>query len=195
MPRLRLFVAADAPPGHLARVDKLLAPLHARLRGARWTAPEGRHITLKFLGYAAPDALGEIDEAIGRASAAVTPAEVRLGGLGAFPSARRARVLWLGIDDPHGVTTGLAGALDEALAPLGFEAEKRAFRPHLTLARFKVPGPVETELPAQGLADLPPFRISVTTLYRSHLSPTGARYEPLRRFPLGSLTADPSGGK
>lgn len=182
--KLRLFVAVRVPADHLRTVDVALGPHRDRFIGARWITLDNQHVTLKFLSWVTDDRLGEIQAAVGGAAAEVEPGRATLTGLGAFPSARRTRVLWVGIDDPAGVMTAAAGALDERLRPLGFEPEERDFHPHLTLARFKVPRPLPDELPDVG-AGLDAFDIDEIVLFRSRLHPKGARYEALDAFPLG----------
>jgi len=183
--KLRLFFAVRVPEPHLSAIDGAILPHRDRFDGARWAPVENQHITLRFLGWSTDDRVEEIGDR-GRSVAAQVPsALVRLTGLGAFPSHKRGRVLWVGIDDPEGVTRRLAAGLDEALAPLGFEAEERAFHPHLTLARFKVPRPLPDPLPDVSRG-LDPFWIEEMVLFRSRLHPTGARYEALDAFPLGA---------
>ena len=98
----------------------------------------------------------------------------------------RARVLWVGLDDPAGLLAALARDLEAALVPLGFEAEPRAFTPHLTLARFKPPASVAGVLSDEPRVTAPSFEVGHLALYRSHLHPKGARYEVLATIPLGS---------
>lgn len=184
----RLFVAATPPRGHLEWVRERTLELESRWPEARWAPAENQHVTLKFLGATPPEAVDEIAAACRRAAAAVAPAEVGLGGLGAFPSARRARILWLGLSDPAGVLTALASQLEAALETLGFPPEERSFSPHLTLARFRAPANLA---PLPDLAGDPPdpFLLTAFGLWRSHLSPKGARYEPLEEFGLGAADA------
>jgi 2'-5' RNA ligase len=90
----------------------------------------------------------------------------------------------MGINDPDDLLGRLAAALDEGLRVLGFAAEERAYTPHLTLARLKSPAPVgdlATTLPE---ADWEPIEVDHLSLYRSRLSPRGAVYELLEKFPL-----------
>jgi 2'-5' RNA ligase len=181
--RLRLFVAADVPKDRLEVVDGSTEGLRGTLAGARWTRPEDRHVTLKFLGSTDPALLDPVERAIHTVASGVPQAELALGGLGAFPSTRKARVLWVGISDPNSALSALAAGLDSALGPLGFASEARPYRAHVTLARFKGPAALP-ELPAIPSTD--PFRLDRLLLYRSHLSPKGASYEVLNEFPVGT---------
>ena len=181
---LRLFVAVSVPEEQLAWVEQQSGPLRGRWPDARWIPAENQHVTLKFLGPASADLLDPIVAACHHAAESRTVGTVSLGGLGVFPSSKRARVLWIGLDDPAGLLASVAGALDDPLAQLGFEPETRAFSPHLTVARFKRPTPLG-ELPS--VPPPPgPFPVAEFGLWRSHLSPKGARYECLATFGLGN---------
>ena len=182
---VRLFVAARIPDDRLAQLDELVAPLRAKLQNARWTTPDNQHLTLKFLGDCPEEHLGAIEQTCGMVAAGCTPGVVSLTGLGAFPSETRIRVLWAGVHDPDGVLGAAAADLERAFEPLGFPSEGRPYRPHLTLARFKIPVPLKSGFPAIDTSDIEPFGSDELVLYRSHLSPNGARYEVLRTFPLG----------
>jgi RNA 2',3'-cyclic 3'-phosphodiesterase len=184
--RLRLFVAADVPRDHLAWVERLTTGLRARFPDARWTPPANQHITLKFLGAADADMLPDLIRICGDVGNTHTPGRVTFRGLGAFPNPRRAKVVWMGIDDPDGLLGGLAAALDDGLSGLGFAPEERAYTPHLTLARLKVPAPVGDLATVLPELDWKPIEIEHLSLYRSRLSSRGAVYELLEKFPLAA---------
>lgn len=178
---MRLFAAVEVPPRQLESVQAAVALLKSRLPDARWTVPSSWHVTLRFFGEVPDDRVEELVEAIAGVAEACVPAQSRLLDVGAFPSIRRARVLWVGLDDPQRRLDAVA----QGLSVLGARpAEKRSLHPHLTLARFKSPGPVEKELEEcrPFTYDRTPFYIHRITLFRSHLSPKGAKYEALKRF-------------
>jgi 2'-5' RNA ligase len=180
---MRLFVAADPPEDLREAIEsRVVAPLREALPGARWTRPEGRHLTLKFLGNVADDGVGAVSSAVRTAAAAHTPFEAAFADLGAFPSTRRPRVLWIGVGHGAAEFAAIARSLEHALEPLHFVPEDRPFRCHLTLARFAKPRGVEISPVAVPTGV---FRVGEVVLFRSHLHPKGARYEALERFPLG----------
>lgn len=181
---LRLFLAVSVPQGHLDWVGRQVAGLADRWPDARWIPGENQHVTLKFLGATSTDLLDPVASACREAAKAQTAGSVSLEGLGVFPSAKRARVLWIGLHDPGRLLASVAGALDGRLRPLGFQPEKRAFSPHLTIARFKSPTPVGELPPLSASPGL--FQVAEFGLWRSDLSPKGARYECLRSFELGT---------
>jgi RNA 2',3'-cyclic 3'-phosphodiesterase len=151
---------------------------------ARWVESDNLHITLKFLGWVDAVHLETIRERTASVAKAHRSAAIAGGAVGAFPRSSRARVIWLGLEDPDGLLGSIAGALDGAFEDLGVARENRSFTPHLTLARFRTPSAVG---PAAGLPPPPaPFRVDHIDLYRSHLSPKGARYEKLASEYLGA---------
>ena len=157
-------------------------PWREMFSGARWTEPRNQHLTLKFLGWTRSDDLDAVMAACDKVASSHRCAPLRLSSPGVFPDPRRARVLWVGVDDPAGLLPALARDLDDALEPLGFVSEKRAFTAHLTLARFKVPARVE--VPELDAAPLGAFEVDSIGLWRSHLARAGAEYELLHRSPL-----------
>lgn len=171
--KLRLFTAVRVPRDQLEWLDAAVGDLKS-LPGARWTTVENQHVTLNFLGWIGSARLPEVTNAVDAAAREHPASECSLGPLGAFPRERRARVLWAGIDDPSGLLPTLARDLGDRLRAVGYEPEDRAYTAHLTIARLKEPRPVS-------LPDLPdpppPFAVDRVTLFRSRLSPSGARYE------------------
>jgi RNA 2',3'-cyclic 3'-phosphodiesterase len=102
----------------------------------KWVRPEGIHLTLKFLGDVEDTSEAELRAALGSAAGAGEPRGITLqvDGFGAFPDARRARVIWAGVT-PEPALELLQHRVEQAFAPLGFPTEARAFRPHVTLGR------------------------------------------------------------
>jgi RNA 2',3'-cyclic 3'-phosphodiesterase len=185
--KLRLFVAVPVPQDHLVAVDAAVAPLKDKISGARWAPIANQHVTLKFLGATPSDRLPAVEDVITSVARSHAPREVTLEGIGAFPREHRARVIWAGIDDPAGLLGSLAAGLAAGFEPLGYRTEKRAFTPHLTLARLRVPKTVDLGTLE---VDLPPFVVDHLRLYRSRLHPKGATYEVIRRFELGGGQED-----
>lgn len=139
-------------------------------------------MTCRFLGQVPDDRLDGVKRGLDRALAGGQPVRSRLTELGAFPGLRRARVLWVGIDDPDGALAGLSERIGRECAV----TEQRAFHPHLTLARFKVPASVGPALECAGppALDPEPFVIDRLILFRSFTERSGARYEVLDEWAL-----------
>ena len=166
------------------RVQEATEPLRAEFPGARWTTVESQHVTLKFIGWVEPSRLDPILTTMRKVAGAHAAAHMCVTEIGAFPSKKRVRVLWAGIEDPTGLGAALADDLSARLEPLGIEKEDRAFTPHLTLARLKTPQRVDEGVLDIDVGELAPFLVEEVVLYRSHLSGKGARYEAIDRCPL-----------
>jgi 2'-5' RNA ligase len=182
---LRLFVAVDIPDRAKDAVVTAIEPWRERLPGGRWVRPENWHVTVKFLGRTWPRLVEWVHDGCREAAARVRPFRVDLQGLGVFPRPTRARVLWVGLRDEDGGLHTLAREVEGELSS-EFPTEKRPFSAHLTVARFDplvAVGDAADDLSVTAI-DTPPFRVGHLTLYRSHLSPRGATYEALERFPL-----------
>jgi 2'-5' RNA ligase len=180
---VRLFVAVDVPDVVAAELLERIAGLRGAVSGARWTRPEGWHVTLKFLGSTAVRSVPEVEAAVRTVAGGVASFGSRIVRLGAFPSAGRARVLWAGLEDAAGCFARIVTHLDDLLVALA-EPEKRAFMPHLTLARIEPPARLDPDVLELEVASSA-FTVERLILYRSHLSPKGATYEPLVTAPLG----------
>jgi 2'-5' RNA ligase len=180
---LRLFAAVEIPQRTRDEVERAVARLRERYPQGRWVRPENWHVTVKFLGRTMPTLLDRVRDACARATERVRPFRVQLGAPGVFPRPTGARVLWVGLRDEGEGLGVIARALDRELER-DVRPEKRAFTAHLTVARFDPRVRIE---PAELEAAAPEpagFRVGELVLFRSHLSPKGARYEPLDRFAL-----------
>lgn len=182
--KVRLFVAVEIPERHKQALADVAERLKETWPRARWVRPENRHVTLKFLGWTTNDRLSAIAAAMREVAASYVASELHLTSLGGFPSNRRLRVLWVGLDDPAGLLAALAAELESAFEKLGWTPENRPFRPHLTLARFEPPERAPASLPDVDLGAEPPIKVDRLVLFRSQLHKGGAQYEALEEFPL-----------
>jgi RNA 2',3'-cyclic 3'-phosphodiesterase len=103
----------------------------------RLIGPEKVHLTLKFLGEVAEDDLGPVTQALEPLREEQEPFEVSTSGFGAFPSQKRARILWAGVGEGSELLRDLARSVEDLLEPVGFGREGRPYVPHLTLGRAK----------------------------------------------------------
>jgi 2'-5' RNA ligase len=179
-PTERLFVALDLPAEPRAALAAFRDAADRRVW--RPVADEALHVTLAFLGHLPEGSSSRVADVV-RACAGPA-ADLALGAAVLLPP-RRARVLTVEIEDRSGALGALQARLAEALAAAGvYEPERRAYRPHATVARLRA-----GERPPRSLEMDPPepvaFAGEAVTLYRSRLSRAGARYEPLERVAVG----------
>lgn len=181
---MRLFVAVELDvDAREALARGVLAAQRVAAPGVRWIAPDNWHFTLQFLGDTDEARLPPLRDALRRAAARHATFDMVLAGVGAFPRPDHARVVWVGVSTGGLPLTALASDVARETAPLGFAPETRAFQPHLTVARLKRPVSVEHTLAALTFPSLSQT-VREIALYRSHLAPSGARYEVLDRAAL-----------
>ena len=177
-----------------------LEPPIARLRcvgtDVKWSDPRQTHLTLKFLGDTPRDRLETIAAQMTRVAHRHAPLALRLGQVGAFPDARRPRVIWLGLEGDLEPLRRLHADLEEALASEGIARDERPFHPHLTLGRVRSPRHLEALVQEmRRMADAATiervsWRADHLILFQSTLTPTGPIYQPLETAVM-SATASP----
>lgn len=186
---IRSFLAFSLPAEIRAVVEQVHGDLKDASRDVKWVRPASVHLTVVFLGSVDEAVIPELSGTVRKVCGGFAPFRLCVRGTGFFPNPRRPRVIWLGLEGNVERMGRLRDALQEVLTPLGFEAEKRPFRPHLTLGRFRKGGFMDDRLAAamDGCADAssPECTVDELVLFRSDLRPTGAVYTALERFPLG----------
>jgi 2'-5' RNA ligase len=194
---MRLFIALDIDDAIRERISRFVEGVQGFAPDARWVKPESLHVMLKFIGEQPDLAVEQIKQALRRARGLTM--QIHFRGYGFFPTAKFARVFWIGMEAGPELAS-LAATIDENMALLNIPKEDRAFSPHLTLARgsggsgsprrHKEDGPNRTFQHLQEkLTALPvPEFGTMTTreffLYQSQLSPKGSKYTKLERFEL-----------
>ena len=182
---IRAFLALEIPDQVKAQLVLAQEPLRHELPRARWTRPEGWHLTLKFLGEIERPALTVLGAELAPRIRGVGTVPVKLEKTGFFPSSIRPRVAWVG-GTANGVENVVA-AVEEAAEIAGFPRERRPWSVHLTQARLKRQWPkaaVDRFLEWGDNLDLEAFRCREVVLFSSDLQPGGAVYTALERFSL-----------
>ena len=194
---MRLFIALDIDDAIRGRIARFVEGVSGFALDARWAKPESMHVTLKFIGEQPDAAVEQIKQAL--ASVASGAVDILFRGYGFFPTAKSARVFWIGLEAGPQLAA-LATLIDAKMASLGIPKEDRAFSPHLTLARGAgasgAPRRSKTDAPNRNfhrlqekLAALPTPDFGTMTareffLYQSQLSPKGSKYTKLAGFAL-----------
>ncbi len=184
----RIFVAVTLTPAlreSAASARTVLGAVAARLR---WVPARNLHLTLRFLGEITETQMARVTEAAREAVASASPFSITLGGVGAFPSPRSPRVVWVGVTAGADRLVALARALEAALRQREFPAEARPFQPHLTVARARPEGrppDVSAMVEAAETFVAGTEMVGALVVMESRLRPSGAVYEEVARVPLG----------
>lgn len=178
---IRSFIALPLPPEVQSALGGVAQQLAAQSQGVKWVQPANIHLTLRFLGDTDPTRVADLGAGLDQLAAAHAPFPLRLGQVGAFPSQRRARVLWVGIEEKGEDLSPLQRAVEALALSLGWQRETQPFKPHLTLGRVREGGSVPQEVPS-----VPPleFRADRIELIESRLRSEGAQYLALHRAVL-----------
>jgi 2'-5' RNA ligase len=160
------------------------------LGSVKWVAPDGIHLTLKFLGDTPASRIPDIEAALKAACVPFQPFDFSVEGRGCFPNFHRPRVVWVAVREKGQTLARLHEALERTVAPLGWPAEERAFSPHLTLGRVakgadsRTVAAVGAVVEESAVERLGLQTVTAVSLIRSDLRPTGAVYSRLLYVPL-----------
>jgi RNA 2',3'-cyclic 3'-phosphodiesterase len=193
----RLFVGV---PVSLTTVDGLSGAAESLARRAqaaqvriRWLPPATYHVTLKFLGGCRDEVVDAVVDGLRRAAGAGEPPRFTTARLGAFPSTRRATVVWAGIRDPDDRLARLAARVEAEMAALGFAAEDRPFHPHVTIGRLREPADVSDVILPLAEQVFSETRVHDLVLYESVTKSTGSEYGAIARVPVAGPKRQTSG--
>jgi 2'-5' RNA ligase len=175
----RLFVAIRLP----ATVRAQLLDLMGGVAGARWLPDDQLHLTLRFIGEVDRHLARDVDAAL--SSVHHPRFSIALSGLGAFDRRGEPVTLWAGVT-PHEPLRALHKKVDQALVRVGVEPDRRAYMPHITIARLpRGAGPVGALVERSGGVRSPDFGVDDFHLYESRLTPDGPLYSVVERYSLG----------
>jgi len=181
----RVFCAVELPDVVRTRLADHVLRLRKEVpeAAASWSRVENIHLTLKFFGNVEVKRIEKISEAAERVVKQFSTVQIGVGGTGVFPRPSRPQVLWIGVSDPSGQLTALQTKFENECAVEGFEKEDRAYRPHLTIARLRKPEGARDLADTHLQMQFDPIEVYVEelVLFRSELSPKGARYTPISR--------------
>lgn len=168
---IRLFAALDIPP----EIGRALQSRQTGIEGARWRTLEALHVTLRFYGEIREDIARDLDAEL--MTLAARPFPIRLEGAGSFADNDGINAVWAGVAESPELRR-LAEACETAARRAGLKPEKRAYRPHVTLAYLRRPDPAEVAawIQANNLLKSPEIWIDRFGLYSSHQGRDGSHY-------------------
>ncbi len=189
MNTIRTFVAVDVQESVRRRAARLIELLSANAGNVKWVESQNMHLTLQFLGDVSQTDVHEVCLAVQRAVAECSPFWMSLLGAGAFPHLGRPSTIWIGVDQGAEPLKALRRSIQQALKPLGFPPERRAYHPHLTIGRIRRgKGSTGTQLTQQlhkqQSFDAGRSMVDQVIVYASYLERTGPSYQAMSRIAL-----------
>jgi 2'-5' RNA ligase len=199
MTLLRAFIAIQIPADIQDAIQEQTSDLRRALGASliRWVPIQNIHLTLKFLGDTSPANIELLTQMLAQEADQYPPFDIRVSGIGSFPTSRRPRVIWVGLQAPA-VLASLQHGIESASARLGYAPEDRAFSPHLTIGRVKQNVSqaemlkIRSALEGAKVGDLGSARIDSVHLYKSDLQPGGSVYTRLFSARLNGVAANQS---
>lgn len=185
---IRSFLAFDLPPEIGEVLSRVYGEVSRSSLDVRWVRAEGIHLTVVFMGDIQESDISPVGEQISGVCSRYGPFSISLKSMGCFPNSRNPRVLWVGVEGDLERMSRFRNEIQRKLVSFGIQEEKRDFRPHLTLGRFKKPGKnaAETEkllLNYKGLTS-PACSLKEFIFFKSDLRAGGAVYTKMRSWPL-----------
>lgn len=181
--KIRSFLAFELPLEIETVVTRVSQELKKSSLNAKWVKSGNVHLTVVFMGDIEMSEIPAIKEEVGKVCLTYGAFDISLKGVGCFPHTRKPRVLWVGLDGDLERMSLFRDALQEHLIPFGIKGDKRRFKPHLTLGRFRKPKRTNFEelelLSRYGDMTSPACSLTELTLFKSELKSDGARYTRL----------------
>lgn len=193
MATFRVFLAIPLPTTLQDAIAALQGDLRGRLAAARWTQPGNLHLTLHFFGDISQEFLEKLKVSMLSVKGCSRPFAVHVQGLGAFPSPRRPRVIWLGLQPGHQLKRLHENCM-KILHEAGLAEGAGPYSPHLTIGRLRQQKPNLTDL-CKSVACSPIGQLPVDRLilYESRLHPGGAEHIPIMTVTLdGESSPEPN---
>jgi 2'-5' RNA ligase len=184
---MKLFVAVDVGETVRREVTRVVTTLTGKLEAAKtppkvtWVKPAALHVTIRFLGEVEEREVERLLDLLAP-PIAMTPFELEWRGVGAFPSNKHPRALWLGVINGAAPLAQVEAEISRRLAgEKAVELEDRVFLPHLTIGRVKMAGEGVDWPKLLQAVEIKHARSVVdrVTLYRSDLSQRGPNYTGL----------------
>jgi 2'-5' RNA ligase len=190
---LRSFIAVEVPPHIQQAIARQTASLQRMLPKpvVRWVAAQNVHLTLQFLGDVSPANLDLLAQALQSEAASHPSFAVTAGQIGAFPTPRRPRVIWVGLDAPAALLS-LQRGIQTVTARMGYPPEERGFSPHLTIGRVRQNASaaelhmIQSALEGTQVGELGSFSVEAVAVFKSDLQPSGPVYTRLYSLPLAA---------
>ena len=185
---IRTFIALETPEADRKLLSSIQSQLQEGSSDVKWESEDKFHTTVKFLGDTDENRIHRLSNSMKSVLAAFHPFSLTYDSVGFFPNWQSPKVVWVGSTEPVPIISQIKTKLDKELAQMGFEIEKRAYHPHITMGRIKGENGIEHLLSrAENLTFEPiTMQINEFVLMKSILRPEGSQYFMLEKFTLGT---------
>lgn len=174
-------MAIEIPQETKSNIREYISLLRGNFKEFRvgWVPADKLHLTIKFLGETDERQIAVLFEAVQRTGEQISDFKFQISGTGVFPNRKRARILWLGLEDCGENVKKLFEVLENECDRAGFPREKRRFNPHLTIARLRQPGLAKDLIREHLENKFEPAEVKVSglSIFESRLHPTGSIYQ------------------
>jgi 2'-5' RNA ligase len=185
---IRSFLAFDLPSTWKEKMAHISRGQEASSLDVRWVKSQNIHLTLVFLGTVPSERIDDLSLAVQGACKGYAPFSLHLQGMGLFPGKGSPRVLWIGLEGDIERMGAFRNDVQNRLKPFGILQEKRPYRPHLTLGRFRKSGRrnrlLHDFLSKNGDVASKSVVFDTLYLYKSDLRREGPIYTRLASWPL-----------
>ena len=180
MEKIRSFIAVEIPEKVRSEITRMLSKFSQEDTGARWVKHDNLHITLLFLGEVTPDFIKQVVNELETIARTQKNFEMSFKNIGAFPSQRSPRIIWIGVERGEAEIIDLQSKIELSFTKIGYKPEQRKFHPHLTIGRvkFKFDNPKVFEVGYKSEI----FPVKSVVLFKSTLAPQGPIYEKINEF-------------
>ena len=185
---IRCFIAVNLPDEVRKSLSGVISELRKSRADVKWVSAENIHLTLKFLGGTEESVVPGIRQCLSKKLSLYRPFYIKIAGIGCFPSEKRPRVIWIGMEG-SAVLSEIQKDIDGEISKFGFAPEDRPFSPHLTIGRVRSTRNL-TDLTRYfdgfKAADFGEFEVRSIHIMKSDLKPAGAEYSSLAEILLGN---------
>lgn len=178
---IRTFIAIEIPPDIKEEIARFQVETTDAGFPVRWVKSQNIHVTLKFIGEIHETLVRQVIKDVFEGSSLGKKFQITIGGTGVFPNVNKPRIFWVGIMSGQNELIQLANRLDERLALLKIPKEKRTFRPHLTIGRFRQPHGIKNleNFISSDILYAGSFSVDAVKLMKSVLKLSGAEHSEL----------------
>lgn len=183
---MRLFIAFPLEDSVTSRLSQIVGEFERHGGPIKWVEPKNMHLTARFLGETPENQVDGLIKVVNASAAKGKVVKTVIQQIGGFPNLHRPRVIWAGMDSEVNKLIPVAAEIERLIKPLGFAAETKPFKPHLTLGRVREDAKIGNSLDYLLRYQFAPIPVLFDrlALIKSTLTPRGPIYDLLHEVSL-----------